>query len=321
MKNSVLYFFDLFFLIRPILLVPVWGFSLFGYYRAKTGSLTQITSFWKTTPLEVYVILIIFSISVGAVYIFNQIADIEVDKNNGGLPLIASGVISPKNAIVFSIFLSVISLLLPLLTNYKSISILSASTLLIGILYSFKPFYFSGKPFLDFLSNATGYGIIAFGAGWVCGGKDIATIHFLYCALPYFFLMCAGSISSTLPDTKGDSLVGKNTTAVVFGHKRSHIFATLILVTAAIIAYIQSDQMALLCSLISLPLYLAYLIKPTTLLMESTYKVGGAISMICACMILPLIIPAAIVVYFCTWLYFRIRHGVSYPSLVVVSND
>ena len=77
MKKNLLRTLDLLFLMRPILLVPVWGFSLFGYYRAKTESLKEITSLWNSSSLPVC--FLFFSPSVGAVYIFNQIAT-SVDK-------------------------------------------------------------------------------------------------------------------------------------------------------------------------------------------------------------------------------------------------
>ncbi|MDO5577392.1 MAG: hypothetical protein Q4F84_09955, partial [Fibrobacter sp.] len=83
--------FDLFFICRPMLLIPVWGFIAFGYFRG-SGTPTTLLK-WDLSP-KVYLLSVVFSLSVGAVYIFNQLADIEVDKKNGGLPLIASGIVS-----------------------------------------------------------------------------------------------------------------------------------------------------------------------------------------------------------------------------------
>jgi 4-hydroxybenzoate polyprenyltransferase len=306
---------------RPILLVPVWGFSLFGYYRAKTESLKEITSLWNSSSLPVCFLLFLFSLSVGAVYIFNQIADIEVDKKNGGLPLLASGILRNKEALIFAFILSGISIITPLFTDFKIISFLSLFALIIGLLYSFKPFYFSGRPICDFLSNALGYGVIAFGAGWICGGKTLLAMSFLYSALPYFLLMCAGSISSTLPDRAGDYTVQKNTTAVVFGNQKAHFIATFLLLNAAVASIIVGDPLALICSVAPFPFYLCYIFKPTEFFMESTYKIGGAMTMLCSGFIIPLLIPAGIIVFFVTWLYFRLRHGVSYPSLVMVRED
>lgn len=321
MKKNILNSLDLLFLMRPILLVPVWGFSLFGYYKAKTSSLSEIINLWSSYSLHTCFLLFVFSLSVGAVYIFNQIADIEVDKKNGGLPLLASGIIKRKDALLFALFLSGISIITPFFTEHKIISLLGALALIIGLLYSFKPFYFSGRPICDFLCNALGYGVIAFGAGWICGGKTLLEPGFLGSALPYFLLMCAGSISSTLPDRVGDQSVQKNTTAVVFGAKKAHLIATFLLIIAAVVSSIEGDFLALICSAAPLPFYLCYIFKPTDFFMESTYKIGGAMTMLCSGLIIPLLIPAGIVVFFLTWLYFRLRHGVSYPSLVTERDD
>ncbi len=321
MRKTIVYLLDLLFTMRPVLLVPVWGFSLFGYYRASAGSFSEIFNLWNRSSLLIFILLFLFSLSVGAVYIFNQMADVEVDKKNGGLPLLAKGIVCRRDAFLFSILLSLFSIVPPLFTEYKVISFLSISAIIIGLLYSFKPFYFSGRPVCDFLSNALGYGVIAFGAGWVCGGKELLNRDFLGSALPYFLLMCAGSISSTLPDRLGDSSVHKNTTAVVFGLQRAHFIATVLLLITMVTAFFQNDILAIICSAVPLPFYLGYIFKPTDFFMESTYKIGGAMAMICSGLIIPLMIPAGIIVFFVTWLYFRIRHGVSYPSLITVRND
>ena len=320
MKRCVVRFLDLLFLTRPILLVPVWGFCAFGYWHGRNGELDSLYSFWKSTPLFVYFYIFIFSLSVGSVYILNQIADIKVDKKNGGLPLLASGITTKKVAWTGAITLFAISSLLPIVTGHTTLSLFAIFSVTLGFLYSFKPMSFSGKPVLDFISNAIGYGTIAFGAGWYLsrGTGEISILTFASKSLPYVLLMCAGSISSTLPDREGDLLEGKNTTAVVFGNRNSNLLATLILITSLIYSIFYFDPIALICTSIPLPIYIGFIFRPNTILMESTYKIGGALCIICACSILPLLLPAGMLVFFLTRLYFRLRHHVIYPSLVPV---
>lgn len=316
MKAKFLFLIDLFFVIRPLLLVPVWGFAVFGYWRFKGFTLTDLPRAWSLIQYQELLWVVVFSLSVAVVYILNQIADIDVDRENSGKPLIASGVVSLKSAIAVSVLLSTVSIFFPLMFSRPVISVLSVLTIIIGTVYSFKPFYFSGRPFFDFLSNATGYGVIAFGAGWSIAGGDFFCLEFVRASLPYFLLMSAGSISSTMPDRPGDLASGKNTTAVVFGNFRAHLLALLFLLGSGIIAIITSDIIVILCFAGSLPFYTGYIFKPNQFWTESTYKVGGALCMVCAGILVPVMIPAAMVVFFLTWLYFRIRHGVSYPSLV-----
>jgi 4-hydroxybenzoate polyprenyltransferase len=311
--------FDLLFLTRPLLLIPVWGFSAFGYkcglhHLGKPGTLLSFT-----VPISVYSGIFVFSLSVASVYILNQIADIEVDKKNGGLPLLASGVVTIKSAWITAIVLFGLSVVIPLMTGTMSLALLSTATILIGILYSFKPTFFSGRPVLDFISNALGYGVIAFGTGWYLSGNTFTNLFpFIKASAPYVLLMCAGSISSTLPDRSGDLEVGKNTTAVVFGNKTANVLATIILLLSLICSLIEHDAIALLCTIIPLPLYVAYILKPGQFFMESTYKVGGGLTMVCASLILPAILIIGTIVFISTRLYFRLRHRVHYPSLLPI---
>jgi 4-hydroxybenzoate polyprenyltransferase len=307
---------DLFFTLRPVILIPVWGFSIFGYYRAININPLKLPQYWFSTSPSIYVAFLFFSISVGVVYVMNQLADIEVDKKNGGLPLIASGVVSVKSAWILCGICTVITIILPLFTPFKMLALFSATTILIGYIYSFRPFFFSGRLLFDFLSNATGYGVIAFGVGWYLGGRTLFSGDFLYASLPYFLLMCAGSINSTIPDIDGDSAEGKNTTAVRLGAKHAHLVSTFILILACVSALLQKDLLASCCATLSLPFYFLYIIKQKNIFMEATYKVGGALCMMCAFLVMPVFIPISLCIFFCTRIYFRLRHAVEYPSMV-----
>jgi 4-hydroxybenzoate polyprenyltransferase len=320
--RSIVSFVDMLMATRPVLLIPVWGFSALGFQRAiATGSKTGLLhSAALATPGD-YLAILVFSCSVAAVYVLNQLADIEADKNNGGMPLIATGVVSTTNAICITVCCSVLALVTPMVFHKTTLVTASALSLILGYFYSFKPTRFSGRPFVDFLSNATGYGIIAFGAGWYVTGRSPFSILFIYSALPYFLLMCAGSISSTLPDFDGDRKDNKNTTAVVFGKKKAHIAATLLLITSGIVGLGLHDMVAAVCAITPLPFYFGYLLHPNSFFAEATYKIGGAVCMVAAFIAMPFFIPLAIIVFIATWLYFRVRHGIAYPSLVPVKNS
>ncbi|HMA64628.1 MAG TPA: UbiA family prenyltransferase, partial [Chitinispirillaceae bacterium] len=295
---------DLFFTLRPVILIPVWGFSIFGYYRAADINPLKLQDSWFTISPLIYVAFLFFSLSVGVVYVMNQLADIDVDKKNGGLPLIASGIVSVKAAWILCGICTLLTIILPLFTPFKLLSLFSALTILIGYVYSFRPFFFSGRLIVDFLSNATGYGVIAFGVGWYLGGRELFSGEFLRASLPYFLLMCAGSINSTIPDISGDQAEGKNTTAVRLGASRSHLLSTSILIIAGAAAMIQKDLLASFCVILSLPVYFLYIIKPKNIFMEATYKVGGALCMMCAFLVMPVFIPISLCVFFCTRIYF-----------------
>lgn len=309
MSEFIKRFILLLFLTRPVVLIPVWGFSLFGFRLASDD-----TNLFNWLHRGSFLIMLIFSLSVAAVYLINQIEDFDVDADNGGFPLLVKSGISKTAVRNFAILLGIISIGAPLLVHHTSISILSGISLFIGILYSCKPTYFTGRPLFDFLSNGLGYGLVAFAAGWILAKGEIS--HELYTsAAPYIFLMFAGSISSTLPDIEGDRAHNKRTTAVVFGTRPAHILSILLLITGTVWGKLNGDPAAFISGMISIPIYFLYLINPTQAIMEATYKVGGGFMMLIIALYYPLFALFASLVGVITLLYFRIVHQVSYPSL------
>jgi 4-hydroxybenzoate polyprenyltransferase len=248
--------------------------------------------------------------------VLNQIADIAVDRKNGGLPLLASGIVSRRNAWIMAVVSGTVSVVLPAATGHAAITFLSIAAIGTGWVYSFKPAHLSGHPFADFITNAIGFGVIAFGCGWHCAGRSLADTAFMTSALPYFLLMCAGSISSTIPDMIGDRATGKKTTAVLLGARSAHIIAIVCLCMAMVYALFAKDHIALFCSGMALPAYILYLFIPIKILEEATYKIGGSLCMIAAALFSPWLVVFSSATVLATWMYFRFRHHVSYPSLV-----
>jgi 4-hydroxybenzoate polyprenyltransferase len=314
---------DLLFLARPVVLIPVWGFSIFGYWSGlNIGKPFTMRMLWGREYLSAFFYMVIFSMSVGTVYILNQIADYKVDSENEGFPLLVKGNIRIKAALWYSFFLAAVSLAIPFIAGYKMVSMFSGIAILIGLLYCFRPFYFSGRPFTDFLTNAIGFGIIAFGVGWyLVPGSSIEDTFFVKAALPYFLMMCGGSICSTLPDYPGDKAYGKNTTTVVFGITTALIIAIVFDIAAVTYAFFVKDVIAFLCAVVAFPIYILYSMIKSRMLMEATYKVRGGVGMLLAGAVYPVFIPFAAVTFAGTWLYFRLRHNVFYPSLVPIQHE
>jgi 1,4-dihydroxy-2-naphthoate octaprenyltransferase len=171
---------------------------------------------------------------------------------------------------------------------------------------------------LDFLANAAGYGLVAFGAGWYLSGAAFGA-RFLAASIPYFLLMCAGSISSTLPDYEGDLRYGKNTTAVRFGTRKAHIAACVFIAAGLTCSLLVRDWAAAACAGIAVPLYVAHAVQNTVRSMEATYKIGGMLMMLAAAFLFPWLVPASLLSLAATVIYFRVRFHVSYPSLVPIS--
>lgn len=306
---------DLIFITRPVVLVPVWGFVFFGLRLSSNANIFSFSS------IEILLQVLFFSFSVASVYVLNQIADRKVDEANGGFPLLIKAGISNKTAWIWAIILAVLSITFPIFTGFYKIAVLSLLSLLVGFLYCFKPFSFSGRPILDFLSNALGYGTIAFAAGWILGGGEI-NANFLWAMLPYFFMMAGGSISSTIPDFEGDKANEKITTAVFFGKKTAHLIAIFCVIASIILGFFVQDFVVIFASAIALIFYFLYLIFPQNqMFMEMCYKVGGGISMVIIGIFYPILLISGGLIVLASILYFRIFYGVSYPSLLPVKES
>jgi len=308
---------DAIFLARPVLWIPVWGFCALGYCRALTADYGVLQ---HGAGRGQFVWMFVFSMAVGSVYVLNQIADFHVDSLNKGFPLLVRGRIGLKTAYVSALFFAAASIIGAALLR-PSFAFFSAAALALGIIYSFKPAYLSGRPITDFCANALGYGGIAFGAGWTLAGRTVVHPSFITASAPYVLLMAGGSICSTLPDYDGDKALGKKTTAVVFGKTRALALATVLIIAACGAALLSGDTAALVSGGAALVVLIAYRISPNETLMEATYKVGGAFMMLVASAMFPVIIIPSLTVLLATLLYFRLRHGVSYPSLIPVSHD
>lgn len=318
--SSILRIADAVFLARPVVWIPVWGFCVFGYFSGLVHfGVFSFKAAWSH-QLPVFCRILVFSFSVGSVYVLNQIADRRVDEKNSGFPLLVKGNITLWIAWGAMLVLALASLCIPLF-HRPTLSAFAATALFLGILYSVRPMAFAGRFLLDFVTNATGYGIVAFGAGWYLSGAEFFSWSFAVTSAPYFFLMCAGSISSTIPDYEGDKKCGKNTTAVTIGTVKAHILASCCLCAGLGIALLSKNWVPVICAGLGMPFYIVFCFHKTEKTMEATYKIGGMISMVAAGILFPILIPASLFTLIATVLYFRIRYHVTYPSLVPVSNE
>jgi 4-hydroxybenzoate polyprenyltransferase len=321
--NYLLRLVDILFLARPVVLIPVWGFSILGYWTAlRAGDLQVSAILFGREFFAVFDEMAVFSLAVAAVYVVNQIADYTVDAANDGFPLMVKARIGAAEASVFAALCAVAAIGVPLLTGEYVLTCLAAAAIVLGIVYSFRPVYLSGRPFADFIANAAGFGIIAFGTGWrLAHGEGLFSYHFFSAALPYILIMCAGSIHSTFPDVPGDRRCGKNTTAVYMGIFPAHLLALFFVLSGGGAALISRDPVAGLIALVFLAIDLLYVFRRTQPCMEATYKISGGFAMVIIGILYPLFIPAAAGVFCFTWIYFRVRFSVSYPSLVPLAHE
>ena len=301
---------DYIFLLRPMILIPVWTFFLLGAWH---GSRTT------GTPLDYTRFLFgiaSFTAIVGAAYIINQITDREADRASGKLFLISHGVISVRAAWTQAVILAVLSIAASaILLSREFIYILLTGTAL-GAAYSLEPFRFKRRPVLDVLANALANGVLNTLAGWVAIGAPLRGIAIL---APYPLAVAAVHLSTTLADIDGDRKCGLRTSGVVVGRRAGMIISTLLMACSFVVAVLMRNTPAFYGSSVSLLLFVIALISErkrssgTGILLPA--KISTLAYSLAAGFCFPAYMPVLIIVIILTRVYYGKRFGIRYPAL------
>lgn len=301
--------FDYLFILRPLILIPVWNFLLIGaYLAAGQGRFTA----------DVAVGLIIYTMVMGGVYILNQIMDIETDRLNKKLYLLAEGLVTMRAAYIELALLWGGAIVLALRFGPLFVAFILLSMVL-GIMYSVPPVKLKGKPVLDTLANGLGYGTINFAVGWllVRGLEPGTFIRFL----PYVLSISAVFINTTLVDIEGDHKAGELTTGVLLGPKASHAVSTLIMAVAIVLAYIGRDYVCLVPAAVSFPLFVygaVYALVRNRIHRKVTiasFRLPGLIFTLITAFLFPWYVILLLGVLVGMRVYYKQRFGMTYPTL------
>ena len=321
-SRSILPFFDYLIVLRPTLLFPVWTLVLLGHYHG-TAHISHSLKFeflaaeipiYLNLDARVWVTLCLYSMLASAGYIINQIADKETDLANDKLYLVADGYVKLPLIKLEAAALFLASIVWAVVWFHRSwayLALIALSTVL-GVIYSVQPFRLKGKPILDLLANAIGYGGIAFLLGWAATAKLNAEA--LQRAIPYMFCVGAAFVNTTLPDLKGDSAHGDRTTGVLLGVRRACQLSLFLLVIAILSAWIVKDAIALISGLVSVPFFVYMNITPKRQAIILATRVGILMLSLVACILIPpYFILFGCALLFVRW-YYGARFGIVYPG-------
>jgi len=311
---------DLFFLIRPPMLVPVWTFFLAGYWRAMGVSVKLIPEFIKNSIIlsrNFWLSFIAYSLLLGSIYVVNQIVDRKSDKKNKKLFLIPLDIVSVKLAVAVTVVLIIVSFGLTFKFGILYTVFLLIS-LVIGLLYSFPPFRLKGRPIVDIVSNAAGYGILAFGVGWLTAAGFNSKM-FVFC-IPYFFATASIFAVSTILDIEGDREDGAITTAVKFG-KNSALFISIVtLLMSLISAFWTRDLLIIITSLISFPLLIKAFAGKRREFITLYMRGGSYILVVLIGVLFPWYFLLLVFILLVSKHYYKHRFGIKYPELLEKEN-
>jgi 4-hydroxybenzoate polyprenyltransferase len=323
--ERVLHLLDYIAILRPLLLIPVWTMLFLGYYKGLDGETLNHISLplMGNVPIVlrpgngILITLLLYSMLMGAVYILNQMSDSHTDEINGKLYLVSRGHIKRRNlgieiGILFSI--SVIIALLQFPGVYLYLVLLS---IVLGVLYSVPPVRLKGRPILDLLANALGFGVVAFAVGWV--SSTAPSTRLIFDCLPYVICIAAAFINTTIPDIKGDVQSGDITTGAFLGIRKSCIFSTLLVGMVPFISLILGDYICLTASLLSLPFFIYMTISnwneqsPKITAITLATKVSLLVLSLLIAVFIPFYFVLLILIILLMKAYYQLRFGISYP--------
>lgn len=282
---------------------PVWSILLLGHHRA-----SGFASYENSIGLVFFLI----SAAMGAVYILNQIHDLESDRTNKKLFFLADGLVPVKNAWLEAILLMATGIIGTFICSFQ-LGTLFLIGFVFGYLYSAPPFSLKNRHIWGLLSNALGHGSLTFLIGWCVSSGLSAKVLFL--SLPYFLAVAAVYLNTTLPDIQGDRKVKKFTLGVKLGIPVATRLSVIFVLLALFLAWIVQDWIFGIAAVLSLPffVYAALTKKPKGIILSN--KMAVLFLTVAAAVFYPWYFIVLIVGFLGTRAYYRSRFNMTYPAI------
>lgn len=294
---------DYLFVLRPVLMVPVWTVLLLGHHQGSRYAYLDKSLFW---------LFILSTLFMGGVYLQNQIHDLETDRKNKKLFFLTEGYIPLENAKKLTFILYLFSIV-PAYFLSLTIGIIFTLGFLFSFFYSSPPFSWKNKPYQGFLANLLTHGSLVFIAGF-CAQSNFS-LKIILLSLPYALAVGAVYINTTLPDIEGDRSTGKVTWGVKFGVFYSILFSTLLVFLSLITALVFLDLPFLFSALLSFPFYILALLTQEVDKSVLATKVSLFLLSLAAGYFYSWYLIILILGYLGTKLYYKQRFSLEYPSI------
>jgi 4-hydroxybenzoate polyprenyltransferase len=310
--NRIVKLCDYIFVLRPTLFFPVWTVYAAGYLAFHKFSHAGLSGAAPTLDATALSLLGILTLLMGSGYILNQLCDIETDRRNHKLFLIADQHISPFAAWTEMIVLGAFAVAASFFYGKLLGALLVAIFLLTGIFYNVAPFAWKGRPWLGLFANALG-ALLIFAAGW--WSQKIEWQLPVRHALPYMFAVAAVYLYTTLLDLDGDAGTKKKTFGVHYGFAATAIAGCVLELGAFVSAWWLRDFIIFYPALIAAPFFIWAAIKQRLAEVSRAIKLPIVFLALAICLkIWPYFFLLGLVFYFSRW-YYRRRFGLNYPNL------
>lgn len=320
MKKALLRFGDYLFVMRPLLLIPAWSIYLLGAEagRRRAEHLTVITEI----PGSFYFGFACLTAILVTAYLLNQVFDQDSDRHNRKGHFLTKGIFRTRTVVLMAVVAFIVASFL-----FRSVSTAQRLPLVLALVlslaYSLPPLRLVARPVFDILSNAAGYGCIAFVAGYAAFYPTMANAVAL--SVPYVFLVAATFLHTTILDVGGDKESGKITTTVVIGVRGSAAVACVLAavgwIPAALISLPEhGDRIAVVVLSVGVILFV---VSAGVLMRTGSTRISSAAVQVATALVT---VPAALVwtaywylvvpVVVLARVYYKVRFGVDYPGSV-----
>ena len=190
------------------------------------------------TSAEVVILapLATFFIFLG-IYLLNDMFDLEVDKINAPTRPLATNAVTREETLLLIVLLDGLGLSISFLFLGSLAVVLAGFDILLGILYSVRPFYFKDRFIVKTMT---------IGAGWVLsnlfGGVASGAVNsdLLFCSAMFLVYVFATSPLNDLADYAGDKAQHRKTIPIVIGPDKTiklSVLTSLVPPVAALLFY------------------------------------------------------------------------------------
>lgn len=322
MNKVILKILDSFFLVRLLLLIPVWTILILGWITGSdaAGIGGELLGF-SGGGSSLWLALLFFSLIVSFIYIVNQIADVESDRLNNKLFILPRNHVSIRSAWIIAIIAAVVGLVGAWYFFDIVMFLLFLSGFIVGILYNLPPAQMKDRAIGGAFANLLGHGIITYLVGWYAAQSNPVITHEflslgLFVSLAAGFANAAVYLTTTIPDAEGDKRVGKKTFAVLYGEKRTAIAATIACGLALYFSFFLNHNawVMIVPTALSFILFFRFIFISNKHLAFQTFRWPVIVLSASVSIFVPAYAVLVLVVIFITKIYYKKRFNYDYPN-------
>jgi len=176
-----------------------------------------------------------------AIYSYNDVVDLNVDRINAPDRPLVSGRVAKKEVIRLVWILNGSALAIATMINLYT-TLIVAILILIGILYSHPKTHYKDIFPLKTLLTATGAAIASLIGG---AAMDNLSLYVIYAAMVFFAFECVLASLGDIHDLRGDKAAGRRTFPIVLGLMPTIVMMMIIIMSIALTAVMVSNLLSI----------------------------------------------------------------------------